>query len=33
LLNSWRILHVKRECNAIVNELAHLARRNIHSAF
>ncbi|OEL29066.1 hypothetical protein BAE44_0009920 [Dichanthelium oligosanthes] len=33
LLNSWRIVHVKREGNAIANELAHLARRNIHSAF
>jgi len=32
LLPGWRMVKVKRECNSTANELAHLARRNTHSA-
>ncbi|OEL28018.1 hypothetical protein BAE44_0010966, partial [Dichanthelium oligosanthes] len=32
-LNTWKIVHVKKEYNVIMNGLDHLARRNIHSAF
>ncbi|KAF8740822.1 hypothetical protein HU200_013702 [Digitaria exilis] len=30
--DSWSIVQVKRECNSVANNLAHLARRNVHSA-
>ena len=32
VLVDWRVAKVKRECNLVAHELAHLARRNIHSA-
>jgi hypothetical protein len=32
LLASWSICQVKRECNSVAHELAHLARRTTHSA-
>lgn len=32
LLVEWRVDLVKRECNKVANELAHLARRNTHTA-
>jgi len=32
MLPQWRIAKVKRECNSVANELAQLARRNMHSA-
>ena len=32
LLPEWRVDKVKRECNLVAHELAHLARRNIHTA-
>lgn len=32
VLVEWKVALVKRECNAIANELAQLARRNSHTA-
>nr|CAB3477240.1 unnamed protein product [Digitaria exilis] len=32
LIVNWEVVQVKRECNVIAHELAHLARRNCHSA-
>jgi ribonuclease HI len=32
LLVNWRVAQVKRECNAIAHELAHLARRSFVSS-
>ncbi|KAG2622145.1 hypothetical protein PVAP13_3NG281941 [Panicum virgatum] len=32
MLSEWRMAKVKRECNLVANELAQLARRNMHSA-
>jgi hypothetical protein len=32
LLVNWHVATVKRECNLVVHELAHLARRTTHTA-
>jgi hypothetical protein len=32
ILSEWRVSKVKRECNLVANELAHLARRTTHTA-
>lgn len=32
LLVEWKVVLVKRECNAVANSLARLARRNAHTA-
>jgi hypothetical protein len=32
LLVDWQIAKVKRECNLVANELAHVARRNTRTA-
>lgn len=32
LLPEWKIGKVKRESNKVAHELAHLARRNVHTA-
>ena len=32
VLVDWRVAKVKRECNLVAHDLAHLARRNTHTA-
>jgi len=32
MLSKWRVAKVKRECNLVANEIAHLARRTTHTA-
>lgn len=31
MLSEWRVAKVKRDCNLVANELAHLARRTTHT--
>ena len=31
MLEDWSVVKVKRECNRVANELAHLARRSMHT--